>query len=1089
MKQALTLREKGLPAGHPWIATSLNNIASLYQALDRPAEAEPYIKRALAMQMKALPAGHLDIATSLNGLAVVYVAQGRFREAEPLARRALAIREKALPPNHPNTTSSLNELAVVYSSQGRPAEALPLLERALAVREKTLPAGHTDIALSLNNLALLYKEQGRLTEAEELHKRALTMYEKTLPAGHSDIALGINNLSSLYQAQGRITEAEPLLKRALAMREKTLPSGHPSIATSLGNLASLYKDQGRLTEVEPLYKRALAMREKALPAGHPDVAMNLNNLASLYKAQGRLAEAEPLHKRALEMKEKALPAGHPDIATSLNNLASLYEAQGRPNEAEPLLKRALEMTEKALPAGHPDIASSLNNLGSLYQDRGRLMDAEQIYKRALTMREKALPAGHPDIADSLNNLADLHLAQGRLAEAEPLGKRALELYEKALPAGHPRIAQSFNNLAFLYLRQGRLAEAEPLFRRSLEITEKALPASHPDIAGSLNNFSQLLGRQERWQEAFLFARRATDLLVRRARSESTFAPAAGSARRQDEIIRQAWYFHHHIRVASRLAESEPSQGPALRGEAFLMAQWAAQSEVARALAQTSARFGTGDAALARLVRERQDMAAQWQASDASLSAALAKPPAQRGGADDRARQRMVEMDARIAEIDRRLAIEFPGYFALATPAPLSLVETGKLLGDDEALVVLLAGHVEETFVFAVTREATEWRRVPLGRAALAEKVAALRKGLDIENLKASVAAGQAELFNLGLAHDLYAALLGPIESLIRSKRHLMIVPSGPLTSLPFSLLVTGKPVIATPKITELAAYGGAAWLTARHAVTTLPAVASLKALRQTARSSPAAKPLIGYGDPVFARGGAAPPQTARLAGGGRTRGYASYWHGITADLDALASGLAPLPETADELRAVAQAVGAPSSDLHLGPAATEAAVKRADLSAYRVVYFATHGLVGGEVKGLGEPALALTLPHQTTDFDDGLLTASEIAQLRLNADWVVLSACNTAAGETSGADALSGLARAFFYAGARALLVSHWRVDSDAAVRLTTATFEALRRDPTIGRAEALRRAMLAAIEDAIDPWNAYPGFWGSFFVVGEGGR
>jgi CHAT domain-containing protein len=154
---------------------------------------------------------------------------------------------------------------------------------------------------------------------------------------------------------------------------------------------------------------------------------------------------------------------------------------------------------------------------------------------------------------------------------------------------------------------------------------------------------------------------------------------------------------------------------------------------------------------------------------------------------------------------------------------------------------------------------------------------------------------------------------------------------------------------------------------------------------------------------------------------------------------------------------------------------------------YRVVYFATHGLVAGDVKGLAEPSLALTSPAQPSDLDDGLLTASEVAQLKLSADWVVLSACNTAAGNKPGAEALSGLARAFFYAGSRALLVSHWAVSSDAATRLTTSTFDAIKIDPTIGRSEALRRAMVAYMSDASDPRNAYPAFWGPFSVIGEG--
>jgi CHAT domain-containing protein len=157
------------------------------------------------------------------------------------------------------------------------------------------------------------------------------------------------------------------------------------------------------------------------------------------------------------------------------------------------------------------------------------------------------------------------------------------------------------------------------------------------------------------------------------------------------------------------------------------------------------------------------------------------------------------------------------------------------------------------------------------------------------------------------------------------------------------------------------------------------------------------------------------------------------------------------------------------------------------LADYRIVYFATHGLVAGDIKGLAEPSLALSIPMQPSDPDDGLLAASEVAQLKLNADWVVLSACNTIAGDKPGAEALSGLARAFFYAGARALLVTHWAVDSNAATRLTTSTFDLLKSDPNIGRAEALQRAMLAYLGDASDAKNAYPAFWAPFEIVGEG--
>jgi hypothetical protein len=155
------------------------------------------------------------------------------------------------------------------------------------------------------------------------------------------------------------------------------------------------------------------------------------------------------------------------------------------------------------------------------------------------------------------------------------------------------------------------------------------------------------------------------------------------------------------------------------------------------------------------------------------------------------------------------------------------------------------------------------------------------------------------------------------------------------------------------------------------------------------------------------------------------------------------------------------------------------------LTSYRIVHFATHGALSGEVEGNAEPGLVLTPPAIASGHDDGYLTASEIATLKLDADWVVLSACNTAGPSAANADSLSGVARAFFYAGARTLLVSHWAVDSNATVALITKTFAALQADQRITRAEALRRSMLALIDTG--GANAHPRVWAPFVVVGEG--
>ena len=211
---------------------------------------------------------------------------------------------------------------------------------------------------------------------------------------------------------------------------------------------------------------------------------------------------------------------------------------------------------------------------------------------------------------------------------------------------------------------------------------------------------------------------------------------------------------------------------------------------------------------------------------------------------------------------------------------------------------------------------------------------------------------------------------------------------------------------------------------------------------------------------------------------------------MTADNRSLAEALPALSETADELQAVAKVLGAQSEDIKLGEAASVTSVKKEPLANYRVVYFATHALVAGEVekfaKVKAEPALVLSIPDEPTEDDNGLLTASEVAMLKLNADFVVLSACNTAAGDKPGAEALSGLARAFFYAGAKSLVVSHWEVYSDATVALMDGLFEALEANPRLSHAEALRISMLRMIGNSSEPELAQPMFWAPFVVVGE---
>jgi CHAT domain-containing protein/Tfp pilus assembly protein PilF len=903
---------------------------------------------------------------------------------------------------------------------------------------------------------------------------------------HEHYAGILNNLAFLHATLGQYDEAEELYKRALAWREKSSgPDGLP-VARTLDTLAKMYVDQSRLQEAEPLVRRALAIAEKELPGADPFVSKLLNDLAVLVEQQGKYIEAEAFYKRAIVNLELVKGANHIEVARAVGNLAVTYHHQGRYEEAAQLHRRSLPILEKSLGRNHPDVATSLGNMAGLLQALDRYKDAEDVLKRALAIREKTFGASHPDVATALAELGSVYGSLDRPAEAEASYRRALAIFEKAHGADHLEVANTLNNLSVVVALQRRYDEAERMLNRAVPIQENALGVDHPRVIGAISNLAFVLALQERYEAALIPARKATQALGVRAAAEAPTLKRSGQESRLLEG--NSGYYRIHLMALGGLARQQKAFTPGLGYEAFEVAQGASQSSASAALQQMANRFAAGDGSLAGLVRLHQDMLTLQR----DIEKATVSIMSTREGQKERPKYEAMrkKADSQLALIAADIEKQFPDYAALTNSKPLKAEEAQKLLGVDEALVFVQLGYTE-SYVFALTRDGFGWATIALDAKRLSDKVAAFRRGLNVEDITQLVA-GQRTLFDLAAAHELYGLLLGPVEGLIKGKRHLLVVSSGALTALPFHLLVTEKPA-ATPQpgdaITAqtLAPYRDAAWLLKRHAVTVLPSVTSLKALRVFALKDQAGKPMIGFGDPVFNtdREGATRSGQRRVAA--KTRAYADFWQGAGVDRAMLGQVLVRLEDTADELKAVAGKLGAPSSEIFLREAASETNVKSASLRDYRVIYFATHGLVAGDVTGLGEPSLALTLPQKATEKDDGLLTASEIAALRLNADWVVLSACNTIAGDKPGAEALSGLARAFFYAGARALLVSHWAVDSAAATRLTTSTFEVLKADPRLGRAEALRRAMLAYSNDTADPLNAYPALWAPFSLVGEG--
>ena len=952
---------------------------------------------------------------------------------------------------------------------GRHREALEVALSLVAGIRGTFGEGHVNVAEAEWFVAASRRGLGQYDEAMVAIRRSIATFDRVHGPDHPRTVEARRWAGTTLLAQGRFEEADAFLQSVAEAIERRFGAAHHSLGEVLIDRAQVRSGQHRIAEAEGLLLRALAIQEKALGPDHISLAYGLSNLGVLYRDAGRYAEAEPILRRSLDIRERNLKPDSPEIARSLDGIATVYTFAGRPAEAIPLLERALALVEAAYGPDHARVGNLLHDLALACKAAGQVPRAEQALRRALRIQEALLGPDHLDVAPRINALAVTLRALGRLDEAETLYRRALAIQERGLAPDDPALARPIGNIGNLLYARGRYAEAEPLHERALAIRLRALGPNHPDVADTLKNLALDRLGLGRIADALEASRTAARIVIER------LAKASGLAM-TGEIRNGRPNLEVNLRLLKRAQDDKLLDGKGGE-EAFEVAQWMNQTAAAGAINRTAARLAGGGDALAALVREQQDLLAEREDLDARLLSALGKPVGTRDVVTERAmRARSASIEARLKELDARIAMEFPRYAGLITPKPVTHAEVASLIGADEALVMFHLG-ADAAYAYVVTHERSVWYRIDRGTADIEQRVRDLRAGLDPLTNPA-----EAKPFDPARAHALYRQILGSAEPVIRDKPHLLVVASGALTSLPFHVLVTDKP---SKPVAETADFRDVAWLARRHAVTVLPTVASLKVARTLAQA-PAPLPYLGIGDPTFTVPVQGPPPSQVPDGAPiRTASAAPR-----TDVASLSRALAPLPETADEVRAVGRLLGASAGSLLLRGEAREGRLKAMRLSDYRIIHFATHALVAGETalfSARAEPALALTLPGTSSEADDGLLMASEVAQLKLNADWILLSACNTASGSKPGAEALSGLAQAFFYAGARNLLVSHWPVGSEATVRLTTLAIQAIAGEPTMAPAEALRRGMIALMRDG-DAGNAHPTFWAPFVMVGASG-
>lgn len=991
-----------------------------------------------------------------------------------------------------------------------------LIDKAKKVLAKSPPS--TNDPGVLNHY---YYQRAVAETALENSKEALENYRKAaIDYPSNDMAMRLDERANYAQQEairGNLVEAKKILEDTRAMIPNNLAGWKISNGQNIVNICLRMGDfdcaNKALNTLENDYSNLISA------ARNPNFIYRTNWQLGYERARGRVfmsegkfIEAERSFRTALSLNKTILDNVKDSNKDALDNdvrilqdvsstpryaygqrtglynqLANAFLGQRRLMDAEYWARESVVLAINREGVNSASTCFALLTLSKIISEQGRQAEGVLLSQAALKVAQQSTNySASPLIAASRKALATSLAADGKYAQADKIFNEMVE----GLKAD-PEIASHYQtgdlDWAIALIKTGKAAQAVTMTDGMLAKAGSRMEKSSPRLAAIRAFNASALQVSGQSSQALSEFKQAIPILIDQARNDSENAT---STIRQTQ--RMTFVLEEYLASLAQQAKSDSSGAAA--AEAFQIADLARGSGVQRALTSSAARANISDPQLASLARREQDLQQRINTLTELLTGLLSAPSAQQlPAAQTKIRTDIATFKSQRDDLKKEIERKFPDYAELVEPKPASVERTQKALKPDEVLISWYFGD-NVGYVWAITKDRpAQFAQLSVGRTQVAKEVTQLRKSLD----PGVATIDEIPPFDVALANQLYQQVLAPVQSAFVGKKVMLTVPHAELGQLPLSLLVT-KPTAQPAKAGAIAfsGYKTVPWLARDIAVAQIPSVTALTALRALPAGNPNRKNFIGFGDPYFSseqeRSAQKQAKTTQLA----TRGIPLSLRNApkTSGVSSAELALLPrLPDTSLELEEIGKAIGAGDGDIFLHKEASVKQVMSTDLSNRKVVMFATHGLVPGELNGLTQPALALSSPDVTGDKDDGLLTMDKVITLKLDADWVVLSACNTAAGEGAGSEAVSGLGRAFFFAGAKALLVSNWPVDSVASRTMMTDLFKNQQKAQGTSKAELLRQAMLNQIDqggmkegNSMKYAYAHPLFWAPFVVVGD---
>lgn len=951
--------------------------------------------------------------------------------------------------------------------------------------------------------ALEYLKKGvSLLDSQEVKEFWLSGHRN--PFDHTYIGI-LHVYSRVLMDVGNFSEGIKYLKKAIDINEGKIKPRKGKLVYEHASLAMAYASLGNVDEAEDALDKSNDFLSDLVEKGNSKRAqrfaifhrqMNLMVNGVIQSALGNLRESENYYRKAInEMEEYTrgrkwrtwLMRAKVKGEYLVDNLLS----QGRIAEAEAQSIVAIRYVLEKFGNTNHITAIILKSYIKVLIARERYDDAQKIISitNAIFDRIGAKVTSVARVKLKMSS-ADIYIAKGEWRKAKEI---YLEIYHSLKSESEVRKELFYDNLnwAVVLSFNNQNSEAEKIALAAIEKNTGIFGRDHTNTAMARGVLALVKSRTGADSEAKELYETIIPIFVN---SRDSDAISASDTQKMRLIIES---------YIGLLAKEYKNGNKKAAHRAFYITQLIQGKDAQNAVASSAVRASIKDSKLVKLVYQEQNtlkkiesgyntMVTNYSISD-SESKSLVKET------KEKIDQLVKAREAILVEINNL----FPDYANLVRSKPVEIEKIKTILMEDEFLLVTYSA-ANNLYTWTILSDGrVHFHSTKITKDELNSNVVLLRKALDLQvDLLKKV-----PVFDVELAHEFYNNILRPSAHLWRKYKTMVVISDGALSTVPFSMFVIEQPTKIKHRNRLLfSEYRKVAWLAKKHATSYVPSVSTLLNLRKLNVQKKPTMGFAGFGNPIFSKKSI---QLASVSDSLTSRGVTKLnMRGLrktnsgsldntkisTSQLDMLLA----LPETADEVMEVAKALKVSiKGSVFLGHAASEQRVKNMNLKNRRVIMFATHALLPGDLDGLVQPALALSSPTKAlgSGENDGLLTMGEIMGLELNADWVVLSACNTGAASGKGAAAISGLGQAFFYAGARSLLVSHWPVETSSAKEITTGLFDRQTKNNSLTRSVALNETINDLINtktfknlkgDSIYAYS-HPVFWAPFTVVGDG--